>query len=126
MNTKGINCMEMNEHQNKYENSDALINESIMEVESTWYCDWLAVIMYYAALHLVHKHCANRNNPVHPSSHSETLSQARKVKAGTRVHGELELLYNASLDVRYEAVFLDNENLGELKQSYEVIKNILA
>ncbi len=118
--------MEMNEHQIKYENSDALINEPVMKIESTCYCDWVAVIMYYGAFHLVHKHCANRNNPVHPRNHTEVLQQAREVKAGRRVHGELYNLYNASMDARYEAIFHDSEDLRELKQSYETVKNILA
>ncbi len=37
INTKGINCMEIHEHQIIYKSSDALINEQIMGVESTFY-----------------------------------------------------------------------------------------
>ncbi len=117
--------MNVQEHQQKFESSEALANEYIMEVDTTCHRDWLTIVLYYGALHLVHKHCANRKTPTHPTNHPAVLKEARNVKRGNKVYAELLNLYNASLDARYEAVFHTKEDLIELKKSYEIIKSVL-
>lgn len=118
--------MDFQNHRKKFSNTEALIHEAVMEIETTTHFDWLAVMMYYSCLHLVHSHCANRKTPYHPQNHTQVLNEARRVKKGAVVQAEMWVLYNASMDARYEDKFLGKQDLEELKKSYDTIKAILA
>lgn len=118
--------MDSEAHQRKFENSERLVNEAIMDLETTPHCDWLTIIMYYGVYHLVHKQCANRKNPVHPDSHSKTLAEARQVKAGHQVYPALLTLEQGCFKARYEAKFFNTEDLVKFKEKYDIIKNILG
>ncbi|MGI6066807.1 MAG: hypothetical protein ACOYI2_10025 [Bacillota bacterium] len=117
--------MKPEEHQRRFENTDTLINEPIMAVDITKYCDWLAIMFYYGAAHLVDKHYAMRKRPFHPDNHSQRVDESRRLKRGNVVYKEFLLLYNAGLNARYEPIFYDQEDVKELKESYDAIKSIL-
>lgn len=45
--------MTADEHQKRFENTEALLKEDSMNVNFSQHFDWLAVIMFYGAVHLV-------------------------------------------------------------------------
>ena len=118
--------MTANEHQRKFENIEALLNEKIMDVNTTTHCDWVAVVMHYGAVHLVEKKLAARKTPMYSANHSVRNKEARDMKAGPKLYGELMLLHNASQDARYNNKFFTNDEIKELLDSYNLIKNILG
>ncbi len=114
------------EHQLRFENTEKLVNEDVMVIEKTEHCDWLVVIMFYGAVHLVEREFASRKKPFHSENHPQRNKEARALKCGSRVQGDLILLHDASLDARYEANFHTCDDLIELKKAYNNIKNILG
>lgn len=118
--------MNYDDHQKKFEDANLLIEDPIMDPEETSHFDWLVIIMYYGAYHLVHKHCANRARPFHPKGHGSTLNEARRGKKGREVYRELEFLSNECFNARYKATSFSREDIQELKESYNLIKKNLA
>jgi len=113
------------EYQRKFKNAEALLGEKFMQVATTVHFDWLAIIMFYGAVHLAERKFALWKKPHHSKGHSERNNLVRKLKNGSSIVGDLLLLYNASLDARYENINLTYEDILVLKESYEKIKNIL-
>ncbi|MDA8212385.1 MAG: hypothetical protein M0021_10995 [Clostridia bacterium] len=101
-----------------------LLAEEALNIDTTEHFDWVAIIMFYGAVHLVEKHLARRE--IHPKTHPERNRDTRSLKRGPRIHSNLTLLYNASLDARYRNIFLSSDDIKELAYVYEDIKCILG
>ena len=114
------------EHQKRYENTEKLINEEIFEVNKTEHRDWLSVIMFYGAVHIIEKQLALRQTPYHSTGHDDRNKETRKLKVGHKLVSNYLLLYNAGLDARYYNIYLTLEEINDLRNSYNTIKGILG
>lgn len=118
--------MDVKDHEIKFDRAERLINESIMDADTTSHVDWLITVMYYSAYHLIHKHCAARKKPCHPTGHGQTVNEARRLKRGFKIHGDVQFLSDECFNARYEPTEYSKDDVQTLKRAYENIKNILA
>lgn len=82
------------EHQEKADHNRAFLNS----IAADEYCDWIAVVAFYAAVHLVEKLRALRGQ--HSQDHQERNTAVRG--DFRRIHRHYRELYNWSLVARYD------------------------
>jgi hypothetical protein len=123
---KGIKIMNADEHRRKFEKTDALLNETCMDLHTTQYYDWCAILMFYGAIDLIERALAERpQSPHHSSGHVERNELASHLKRGTKLYSAMWALYNAGLDARYKPKFHTKEDVIELAKSYYAVKSII-
>lgn len=83
------------QHQQKADDNRAFLNS----LSSTGPAEWIAVVAFYTAVHLIEKLLAYRSPPLHSKNHEERNDAVRKhYKA---IQKEYHELFNLSLVARY-------------------------
>jgi len=108
-------------HVHQYKRNRALLDSELFNDGQCKYQEWVVVIMFYAALHLVDKRVAAVK--VHPRNHKDRIKFVNKVLP-SHIASKYYTLYMESRKARYDCIEFPYEKVKELKEKcFEVIES---
>lgn len=108
----------LDEHINQYNHNKSLLNNTIFDINSTIYKDWVVTIVFYNAVHLIERELAKISKPYHSGSHRYREKAILKEKKLKSIAAKYQALYNQSIRARYECYKFS-------KKDVEGVMNIL-
>lgn len=112
-------------HLKRFEKTDLVLHEKCMDIETTAHFDWIAIMMFYGAAHLVEREFMIKGWG-ESQGHADRNARARNLKRGRTLHEAMYALYDYGMQARYEEVFLTQDDVKEANKYYNRIKKILG
>lgn len=93
------------EHKNKYTKNKELLNNELNIASCSNY-DWIVIVVFYSALHLVEGELAKSN--LHTDRHIERNGMVNMYHAFIKIRAAYKFLYDRSIVARYHATSCNN------------------
>lgn len=107
----------------------SILNEPIFDSDECNYCDWLATIMFYSALHLVEKELVSSGHGVNPNEKSDHKKRKQRIEQHLEpeIAASYRVLFNMSMKARYQCFPIEKSEIKKLSNHLsEIEKRIQA
>ena len=111
------------QHLRKYNSNKNLLNSQEMNPETTEHCDWVIIVAFYSAIHLIEKVLAE--NDSHTHNHLQRLDRIEQDEKFKKIRAKYNALWNKSSIARYKARIANTEQATKMVEYLKAIEDEL-
>lgn len=115
------------EHLDKYSKNKALLLDNALSIDTTTYYDWVGIIAFYSAMHLVQKVMAESPDILpadkQPTNHHECMAIVRKYDVFKGIKNTYKVLLDLSWAARYSPRHLSKDEAQKALNNLQKIES---